>query len=98
MATPRFPKYPKNSLRPNPETADSSRGDLAFAQEQTSVGHFGDWNASGTVVNGLPSEGPAKAGDLGHSYPRPIRKSGDREEGFGPIEVPATPRKRRNRG
>lgn len=92
MPTPKFPKYPKDSLRPNPEVADPSRGDLAFAQEQTSVGHFGDWNASGTVATGLPSEGPAKPGGLGYGYARPIRKSGDREEPM--TGAPASPRPR----
>ncbi len=74
MPTPKFPKYPKNSLRPNPETADPSRGDLAFAQEQTSVGHFGTWDASANVTNGLPPEGPAKAEDHGHEYAAPVGK------------------------
>jgi len=60
MPLPKFPKYGKNSLRPNPETADPSRGDLAFAQETILVGDFGTWAADANVVNGLPPEGPAK--------------------------------------
>lgn len=65
MPTPKFPDYKKNSLRPNPKTADPSRGDLSFAQEETSVGHFGGWDAHANVVNGLPPEGPARPGGLG---------------------------------
>ena len=75
MALPKFPKYGKNSLRPNPDTADPSRGDLAFAQEQTSVGHFGTWDASAKVTNGLPPEGPAQAGDHGKEYSEPVGKA-----------------------
>lgn len=75
MPTPKFPRYPKNSLRPNPETADPSRGDLAFAQEQTSVGHFGTWDADANVTNGLPPEGPAQPGGHGETYSEPVGKS-----------------------
>lgn len=75
MPTPKFPDYKKNSLRPNPKTADPSRGDLAFAQEETSVGHFGSWDADANVVNGLPPEGPAQAGDHGHEDSAPVGKS-----------------------
>lgn len=59
----------KNSLRPNPTTADPARGDHAYLQEPILVGHFGGWGASPTVVNGLPTPNP-KPGGLGlHDCP-----------------------------
>jgi hypothetical protein len=57
MGLPAFPKYGKDSLRPNPSTADPSKGDLAYCQETILVGDFGDWGASPTVVNGLAKPG-----------------------------------------
>ena len=52
-----------NSLRPNPSTADPSRGDHAFLQETILVGHFltdgsaQSWGASARIVSGLPKPG-----------------------------------------
>lgn len=54
----------KNSLRPNASTADASRGEMTYLQEVISVGDFGSWAASPTVVNGLPKPNP-KPGKLG---------------------------------
>ena len=55
----------KNSLRPNPKTADPSRGNQAFLQESILVGHFGDgWAASPTFVHGKAKTGQ-KPGGLG---------------------------------
>lgn len=71
MATPKFPKYGKDSLRPNPDTADPE-AKVPFAQETIRVGHFGDWDASARVVNGLPPEGPARPGDHGQPWSPPV--------------------------
>lgn len=58
--------YGKNSLRPNPQTADPNRPTpLQYLQESILVGHFGDWGASARVVNGLPTAGATKPGGLG---------------------------------
>lgn len=64
MPTPKFKKYGRNSLRPNPHTADPSRGDLAFAQETIRVGHFGNWHASARVVQPEIPETPMRPGGL----------------------------------
>jgi len=63
----RLPRYGRNSLRPNPETALSRQGDFAYAQEVIKVGHFGPtWGASARVTNGLPAKGvsPGNLGDI----------------------------------
>jgi hypothetical protein len=65
MPTPKFPRYSKNSLRPNPETADPAKGDMAFGQETIRIGHFGGDDASASRVNGLPSTEPPKPGGKG---------------------------------
>ena len=65
-------EYTKNTLRPNPHTADPDRGDHAFLQEVINVGHFSrpndgsadSWGASASVVNGLAKTG-IKPGSLG---------------------------------
>ena len=61
--------YTHNSLRPNPVTADPSRGDQAFLQEVINVGHFDKagegavgWAASARIVNGLPKPGMKPGG------------------------------------
>lgn len=77
MPTPKFPDYKKNSLRPNPETADPSRGDLAFAQEVISVGDFGSWDASATVVHPNPPAARAKGKEKPPNVPEVVRPHRD---------------------
>lgn len=63
---PGLDKYAeKNSLRPNPRTANPEIGELlSRGQETILVGHFGSWDSSATVTNGLTKPGQ-KAGALG---------------------------------
>ena len=73
MPTPKFPDYKKNSLRPNPTTADPSRGDLAFAQETISVGDFGPWDASAKVVHPNPPAPRARGKDKPPNEPERVK-------------------------
>jgi hypothetical protein len=68
-------RYDRNSLRPNPDTADPAKGRLAFAVPPALVGDFGGdattpgnttigdfgGGASPRITNGLP-RGTDKAG------------------------------------
>ena len=52
---PLYAHYPKNSLRPNPQDADPSRGDLAYAKGPSVDGDFGGWDATVRPALGLPT-------------------------------------------
>ena len=58
MPTPSFPKYRKDSLRPNPHAARPERGDLAYAQGPSLAGDFGDDGAAVRPALGLPPTTP----------------------------------------
>ena len=58
MPTPAFPKYGTNALRPNPHTADASKGELAFVQGAVLSGDFGDEGAAVRPSLGLPPTSP----------------------------------------